>query len=109
MSYKEFWEDDPEIFWAYRFLYYKKQEEDLNKSNFNAWLNGLYVYNAISVSLSNAFKEKNKEADNYVKEPIDLFGARKKDEQEIINKKRMAEQQKIKERALQIENMLNKK
>ena len=35
MSIKEFWEDDPELFWAYRFSYIqtKKQEQELNNNN----------------------------------------------------------------------------
>lgn len=38
MSVKEFWEDDPDLFWAYRFSYYIKQKEEQEKFNSNAWL-----------------------------------------------------------------------
>ena len=31
MSVKEFWEDSPDLFWAYRFSYYKKKLEELTK------------------------------------------------------------------------------
>ncbi|MCI9585267.1 MAG: hypothetical protein HFH45_01365 [Bacilli bacterium] len=59
MSADEFWKQDPELFWAYRFSYIKKQEFEHKTSNYNAWLQGAYFYEALSVSLSNAFsKEK---------------------------------------------------
>lgn len=72
MSYKEFWEEDPEIFWAYHFYFYEKQKLDTERTNVSAWLNGLYVYNAVSVSLSNAFKKAGEKADTYIGQPIDL-------------------------------------
>lgn len=109
MSYKEFWEEDPEIFWAYRFFYFKKQELENEKINYTAWLNGLYVYSAVSVSLSNAFKSKGSLGDNYLEQPINLFGAKKEDEEKIKRENKIAQELKIKNRALQIEKILNNK
>lgn len=55
MSAKEFWEDNPDLFWAYRFSYIKQKEQKQKEDNYNAWLHGAYIYEALSVSLSNAF------------------------------------------------------
>lgn len=55
MSAKEFWEDNPDLFWAYRFSYINKKEQEQKEKNYHAWLQGAYIYEALSVSLSNAF------------------------------------------------------
>lgn len=55
MSVKEFWEESPDLFWAYRFSYYKKLEYEQQMANNNAWLQGAYIYEAISVALGNIF------------------------------------------------------
>ena len=47
MSVKEFWEDDPNLFWAYRFYYYNKMTNQQEIFNYNAWLQGAYIYEAI--------------------------------------------------------------
>lgn len=69
MSSDEFWKQDPELFWAYRFSYYEKQREYSKKINYEAWLHGLYVREAVSVSLSNSFSRTQKE---YRSSPIEL-------------------------------------
>lgn len=33
----------------------------MKEQNYNAWLQGLYIYEAISVALSNAFRDKKKD------------------------------------------------
>lgn len=66
MSVKEFWEDDPDLFWVYRFSYYTKQKEEQEKFNSNAWLQGAYFYEALSVALCNAFSKSKVE---YSKQP----------------------------------------
>ena len=58
MSNKEFWEDDPDLFWAYRFSYIRKQKEEGNLINYVAWLNGAYIYDAVSVAINNAFSKQ---------------------------------------------------
>lgn len=64
MSVKEFWEDNPDLFWAYRFSYFKKLKEEKERFNNNAWLQGAYFHEAITVALCNAFtKQKIKYSD----------------------------------------------
>lgn len=58
MSMQEFWRDDPNLFWAYRFSYYEKSKLRQQEDNIRAWLNGAYVYEAVTVALSNAFGRK---------------------------------------------------
>lgn len=55
MSMKEFWEDNPDLFWAYRFSYYNRYKSQSKINNYNAWLIGAYVFNAVSVALANSF------------------------------------------------------
>ena len=55
MSADEFWKQDPELFWAYRFSYYERRKFEEKKANHHAWLQGIYFHKALSVSLSNAF------------------------------------------------------
>lgn len=66
MSVKEFWEDNPDLFWAYRFSYYERVRVEQEIFNNNAWLQGAYFCEAISVSLNNAFS---KEKVEYSKHP----------------------------------------
>lgn len=58
MSVKEFWEDDPDLFWAYRFSYYNKMKIQQEIFNNDAWLQGAYFHEAVSVALCNAFSKK---------------------------------------------------
>jgi uncharacterized protein YdeI (YjbR/CyaY-like superfamily) len=97
MSVKEFWDEDPELFWAYRFSYLNKLKMEQEVFNHNAWLQGVYFYEGISVALNNAFSEQKIKYSEFPygtqkpKEPIDK-------QQELIDriKKRVAEVQAIK-------------
>ncbi len=55
MTAKEFWEDDPDLFWAYRFSYFEKIKAEQEIFNYNAWLQGAYFYDAIATALNNSF------------------------------------------------------
>ena len=55
MSVKEFWEDNPDLFWAYRFSYFTRLKSEQEIFNNNAWLQGAYFHEAVSVALCNAF------------------------------------------------------
>ncbi len=81
MSYAEYWEGDPKLTQYYRRAYQIRQEEINN----NAWLQGMYVYDAISTALHNALRGKNSKAREYAKQPYEF------------NKKEKTEQEKIKE------------
>jgi hypothetical protein len=40
MSSTDFWENDPQLYWAYRTFYLRKQGYDIENMKYNAWLNG---------------------------------------------------------------------
>ena len=58
MSSKEFWEEDPQLYWSYRTFYIKKDKIEAQKMNFKCWLQGSYNCLAVSIALNNAFSKK---------------------------------------------------
>ena len=69
MSVKEFWEYDPDLFWAYRFSYFEKIKSQQEIFNYNAWLQGAYFHEAVSVALNNGFGKHKVE---YSKQPYGM-------------------------------------
>ena len=55
MSVKEFWEEDPDLFWAYRFSFYENFRATKEYDNFKLWLQGAYFFEAVSIALGNSF------------------------------------------------------
>ena len=78
MSYAEYWEGDCSLARYYRKAYQIKQDE----INHNAWLQGLYVYDAVSTVVYNAFKNKNDPKKHYAEKPYDFKPDREKTEAE---------------------------
>lgn len=108
MSNKEFWDEDPELLWAYRKMHMDKLEIQNEVNNYNAWLNGLYVFDALSKSLYNSFgRKETQSAISYVEKPYD-FNAKQKTKEEIEREERLKVEEKIKERNRQIKEMLKK-
>ena len=71
MSFAEYWEGDPILTQYYRKAYQIKQEE----TNFNAWLQGMYFYDAMSTALYNALRGMGKTkppAKDYAKQPYEF-------------------------------------
>ena len=71
MSYAEYWEGDPSLAQYYRKAYRLRQEEYNN----NAWLQGLYIYDAVSTALHNALRGMGKQKlpqKDYAKQPYSL-------------------------------------
>ena len=68
MSSAEYWEGDPSLARYFRKAYKIKQEEINN----NAWLQGMYIYDAISTALHNALRGKNQKAKEYAKQPYNF-------------------------------------
>lgn len=71
MSSQEFWEEDPQLYWAYRTFYLKKLEMD-NKAKYeylkyDSWLKGNMNYIATSTSLNNAFSKTKHDYPKYDK------------------------------------------
>ena len=71
MSFAEYWDGDPKLAQYYRKAYQIKQEEINN----NAWLQGMYIYDAFSTALYNALRGMGKTkppAKDYAKQPYEL-------------------------------------
>ena len=94
MSFAEYWEGDPKLARYYRKAYRIKQDEINN----NAWLQGMYVYDAVSTALHNALRGMAKTkppVKDYAKQPYEFKNkvqseAEKAKEVEIEQKKAAA-------------------
>ena len=75
MTAHEYWEEDCTLVVGYRKAYEIKQDE----VNRVAWLNGLYVYNAVMVALNNGFSNHKSE---YPKLPFGTEEKRQKKHEE---------------------------
>lgn len=95
MSSKEFWEDDPQLYWSYRTFYLKKLEAEAEEMNYKCWLEGSYTYLATSIAMNNAFSKKKME---YPNKP---YG--KKEIKEKTELQKMVEKEKDKNVRQQIE------
>lgn len=69
MTYEQYWDGDPHMAVAYRKAYRLRREAE----NESLWLQGLYVFDAFSAVLSNAFAKPGAKRQTYLERPIDLF------------------------------------
>lgn len=97
MSTKEFWEESPELFWAYRFSYINKYKEKIEYDNEQAWLQGAYFYEALSSSLSSVLGGKKT---SYRNKPFELSKT------SSTTEKANALEEQIKARAKKIKELL---
>ena len=82
MTPEQFWEDDPDYFWAYLDAYEMKQKEQAEYDNALSYRQGIYMAYAIG----QAFADKGKRV--YPKEPLPLFdSANKQQTKQSINDK----------------------
>jgi len=109
MSTREFWNEEPELLWTYRKVYMEKIKLQSEMDNFRAWLNGLYVFNALNTSLYNSFGRKETQpVINYIDKPFDLN--KKAVSTEDLRKEEILRVEKqIKERNKQIKEILDRK
>ncbi len=70
MTYEQYWEQDSWLVKAYR----KAQDIRREEQNWNAWLQGLYVYEAIAdiAPILHAFAKKGTRARKYSEKPYEL-------------------------------------
>ena len=69
MTYEQYWGQSPYLAVAYRKAYRLKREAE----NEQAWLQGLYVFDAFAVCLANAFAKRGSKKQNYIEKPIDIY------------------------------------
>ena len=69
MTPAQYWEQSPYLAVAYRKAYRLRRETE----NEQAWLQGLYVFNAFAVCLANAFAKRGSKKQTYLEKPIDIY------------------------------------
>ena len=69
MSAEEFWHGDPSLARAYKEAFKLKQKH----LNWQMWMQGFYIYDAVAVAISNKFDKKGSKRQEYFKEPADIF------------------------------------
>ena len=72
MTYEQFWYGDAELYWAYQTFFINKQEEQQERDNNFAWLQGLYMWKAFNVVEYNMNKKQNDPAEYYFEKPINF-------------------------------------
>lgn len=82
MSYHEFWDEDSELVVAYR----EADERKLERANYEMWLQGLYVYQAIG-AIAPVLGLNPKKPEKYMEKPIPITkSAQEANEQQNIDK-----------------------
>ena len=90
-------------------MYMDKIKIEKELENQQAWLQGLYFFNALSVSLYNNFgRKEGQPSENYMESPID-FDKKPKTQKEIEREQQLEMEARIRERSKQIQAMLNNK
>ena len=69
MSYEQYWEQPPYLVVAYRKAYRLRRETE----NEQAWLQGLYVFDAFAVVMANVFAKRGSKRQEYLERPIDIY------------------------------------
>ena len=69
MSYEQYWEQSPYLVVSYRKAYRLRRETE----NEQAWLQGLYVFDAFAVVMANVFAKRGSKRQEYLERPIDIY------------------------------------
>lgn len=89
MPSDEFWYGPPRRFLSYAEAYRLRleREEEMQSSiiDYQAWLTGLYVNQAVGVVIQNAFGGKGKQKAKYMQEPISFVARKKRKKQKQEN------------------------
>lgn len=102
MTYKEYWNGDPTLVIAYR----KAEEIRSHRKNWEMWMNGRYVYDAIMRLIPSLNVWKPKEPIEYIEEPYPLT---RKEYEERMAKEEKKKQEEIKEKLKAFAMAQNKK
>ena len=92
MTPTQYWEESPYLTVAYRKAYRLKRETE----NEQAWLQGLYMYDAFAVCLANVFAKRGAKKQTYIEKPIDMFPLTEQEK-----KRREKEEQKKMQQAME--------
>lgn len=78
MTWEQYWDEPPRLAAAYRKAHRLRRE----LANEQAWLHGLYVYDAFAVCLANAFSKRGAKKHDYLERPIDIFPLTEKEKKQ---------------------------
>lgn len=100
MSYEQFWDGPPFLVRTYRKAFRLQQE----LANEQAWLQGLYVFDAVSVAMGNLFRKRGQKAEHYLDRPIDIFPLtekekKRREQEEYAKMQKTLEQMRAKQAA----------
>lgn len=65
MSSYDFWENDPQLYWAYRTFYLKQKEVEREEMKYDSWLKGSINFMATSMAIQNGFGNGNNKYPSY--------------------------------------------
>lgn len=94
VPYDEFWYGDYCSLKYYEETYLRQRKI----RNEEMWMNGMYSYHGVAISLANAFRGKGQKAEEYMKEPIQFFPKSEKEKK--------AEEERIRQRVIDNLNAL---
>lgn len=97
MTYDQYWDESPYLAVAYRKAFKLKRELD----NEQAWLQGIYIYDAFAVCMANVFRKRGAKKENYLEQPFDIFPLTEE-------KKKLREQQEYAKMQKAMEAMVRK-
>jgi len=83
MTYNEYWYGDPLLVRAY----YKADQLRRKRADEEAWLNGLYVMNALNATVGNMFRKSGQAPAEYPKEPITMKEDQEKEREKTEKEK----------------------
>ena len=69
MTIEQFWDEPPVLAKLYREAHKIRRQ----LANEQAWLQGLYVYDALAVILANAFSKRGAKQQVYIERPLDIY------------------------------------
>jgi len=69
MTLEQFWDEPPFLASVYRDAYRIRRKTE----NEQAWIQGLYFYDALAVCMANVFSKKGAKRQDYVDHPFDIF------------------------------------
>lgn len=79
MSHEQYWEQSPYLVVAYRKAYRLRRETE----NEQAWLQGLYVFDAFAVVMANVFAKRGSKRQEYLERPIDIYPLTEREKKRI--------------------------
>ena len=96
MTSEEFWKDDPNLFLAYHTSFINKKKRAYEESNYNSWLQGLYIHESatiinshleVAINRSHGGDAQYDKKAKYPSKPYNLFENEEKKEKESKEEK----------------------